>query len=60
MKQGYRGLVVRVIEIEYDVWAESKEEAMRMLDEEQWLKVRTTVHNDEVVDMYEHDHVFDC
>lgn len=61
MKQAYRALVIRVIEIEYDVWAESFDEAVKLMEEDdERREVRQTVHPDEVVDLYEHETSYDC
>lgn len=58
----YRALIMRVTEIEVEIWADSYEDAIRRAhtDDDDRLEISQVSHTDEVVDVFPHEQDYEC
>lgn len=59
MSKPFRGVIMRLVEVEFEIWADDIEDALKRYDEEKNVLSEVT-YADELVDMIEHAEKFQC
>lgn len=59
----YRATIMKITEVEVEIWADSYENAIEQFhyeDEDKFKKIETIHHNDRIVDIFPYDEDHQC